>query len=160
MKTLVVFYSLDGNTEFTAGAVAAKLGADILKLETAKPFPNKGFAKFFKGGMCAVFKTAPKLKNRNIDLGPYDNIVLGTPVWASTYAPPINTLMKEHKFTGKKVALLLCSGGPDVEKCLVNLRKLLDGNEIVGDIDFVEPLKKGKEDAEKKADAWAGSLGF
>jgi len=110
--------------------------------------------------MSAVFKFAPKLKNQNIDLSSYDNIVLGTPVWASTYASPMNTLIKKHKFTGKKVALLICSGGPDVEKCLVNFRKALDGNEIVGHIDFMDPLKKDKEASTKQAIAWAESLKF
>ncbi len=160
MKTLVAFYSLEGYTELVAGIIAKKLGADILKLETEKPFPKEGFAKFFKGGMSAVFKLTPKLKNQNIDLRSYDNIVLGTPVWASTYASPINTLIKKHKFTGKKVALLLCSGGPDVEKCVVNLKKALDGNEIVGDINFTEPQKQDREAVEKRAAEWAESLKF
>ncbi|MFB0919470.1 MAG: flavodoxin [Oscillospiraceae bacterium] len=160
MKTLVAFYSLEGYTELISGIIANKLGADILKLETEKPFPTEGFAKFFKGGMSAVFKQTPKLKNTGIDLGAYDNIVLGTPVWASTYASPINTLIKKHKFTGKKVALLVCSGGPDVEKCIANLRKALDGNEIVADINFTEPQKQDKQAVEKRASEWAGSLGF
>ena len=160
MKTLVAFYSLEGYTELVAGIVAAKLGADILKLETEKPFPTKGFAKFFRGGMSAVFKFTPKLKNRNINLSSYDNIVLGTPVWASTYASPMNTLIKNYKFTGKKVALLICSGGSDVEKCLINFRKALVGNEIVGDINFTEPQKQYKDEVAKKANAWAESLKF
>lgn len=160
MKTLVAFYSLEGNTQFISESIAAKLGADILKLETEKPFPTQGFAKFFKGGMSSVFKSTPKLKNQGIDLSAYDNIVLGMPVWASTYASPMNTLIKKHKFTGKKVALLLCSGGPEVGKCLANLKKALTGNEIVGDIDFMEPLKQDKEEVTKKATAWAASLKF
>ena len=160
MKTLVAFYTLEGNTEFIAEAIAENLGADTLKLETLKPFPTQAPAKYFKGGMSAVFKLKPKLKNQNIDLSSYDNIVLGTPVWASTYAAPMNTLLKKHKFTGKKVALFLCSAGPDVEKCLVKLRKALEGNEIVGDIDFMNPIKKDKEKMTSKAIAWAESLKF
>ncbi|PKM71658.1 MAG: flavodoxin [Firmicutes bacterium HGW-Firmicutes-16] len=160
MKTLVAFYSLEGYTELVAGVIATKLGADILKLETVKPFPTKGFAKFFIGGMSSVCKATPKLKNTSIDLSSYDNIVLGTPVWASTFASPINTLLQKHKFAGKKVALLVCSGGPDVEKCLVNFRKALVGNEIVGDINFTEPQKQDKEEVTKRATAWAESLKF
>ena len=38
MKTLVVFYSLDGNTEFIAGILANKLQADLVKLELEKPY--------------------------------------------------------------------------------------------------------------------------
>jgi len=160
MKTLVVFYSLEGNTDFIAGVIASALGADLMKLETAKPFPTEAPAKFFKGGMSAVFKMKPKLANKNIDLAPYDNIILGTPVWPSTYASPLNTLFKKHGFTGKKVALFLCSGGDDVAKCVANLKNVLSGNSFVGEMDFIEPLKHDRDDVSQKATDWARSLKF
>jgi len=160
MKTLVVFYSLEGNTEFVAGVIANKLQADLIKLETVKPFPSEAPAKFFKGGMSAVFKLKPKLKNDSINVGQYDNIIIGTPVWASTHASPINTFIKRYGFTGKKVALFVCSGGPDVEKCYAKLKTALGDNNYVGEIDFMEPLKNGKEEAAKTAETWASNLKF
>ena len=160
MKTLVAYYSLEGNCDFIAGIIAKKLGADILKLETVKPFPTEAPAKFFRGGMSAVFKLTPKLANKNLDLSSYDNIVLGTPLWASTYAAPLNTLIKKHKFSGKKVAVFICRGGGNFDKCVDGLKKALDGNEFVGVTDFIEPLKQNKEEVTQKANAWAESLGF
>lgn len=160
MKTLVVFYSLEGNSEFIAGAIAKQLQADIVKLETVKPFPKEGFGKFFKGGMSVVFKSKPKLANENIDISGYDNIVIGTPVWAGGFSSPVNTFINNYKFAGKKVALFLTSGGPDVEKCYAKMKKALDGNEFVGEIDFIEPIKTGKDEAAKKAEQWAESLAF
>lgn len=160
MKTLVVFFSLEGNSEFIAGVIAKQLKADIVKLETVKPFAKEGFKKFFNGGMSVVFKLKPKLTNQNIDLSGYDNIVIGTPVWAGGFSSPINTFISNYKFTGKKVALFLTSGGPDVEKCCAKMKKALSGNEVVGEIDFVEPIKNGKDEAAKKAEQWAASLLF
>jgi len=160
MKTLVVFYSLDGHTEFIAGVIASALGADLIKLETVRPFPTEQPAKYFKGGMSAVFKMKPKLANKNIDLAPYDNIIIGTPVWAGTYASPINTFIKNHGFKGKKVALFLCSGGGDVEKCFTNLKNSLSGNSFVGETDFIEALKQDREDISQKAADWVQSLKF
>lgn len=160
MKTLVVFYSLEGNTEFIAGVIAKKLGADLVRLETVKPFPTEAPAKFFKGGMSAVFKMKPKLKNNNIDVKQYDNVIIGTPVWASTHASPINTFIKNFGFTRKKVALFVCSGGPDVEKCYAKLKKALGDNSYVGEIDFMDPLKNGKDEAAKTAENWAANLIF
>lgn len=159
MKTLVAFYSLDGYTEFVANIVAEKLGADILKLKTVKPFPTEAPAKFFKGGMSAVFKFKPKLANERIDLDSYDNIILGTPVWASTYSAPMNTLIRKYKFNDKKVAIFLCSAGDDVEKCYADFRKALKDNEIVGEIDFPESIKQDKS-IEQKVSSWAESLNF
>ncbi|MBP8640127.1 MAG: flavodoxin [Oscillospiraceae bacterium] len=160
MKTLVVFYSLEGNAEFIADVIGKKLQADIVKLETVKPFPKEGFGKFFKGGMSVVFKSKPKLVNQAIDLSKYDNIIIGTPVWASGFASPINTFINKYKFSGKKLALFLTSGGPDVEKCFEKLKIALKGNEVVGEIDFIEPIKTGKDEATIRAEQWAEGLNF
>jgi len=160
MKTLVVFYSLGGNTEFVAEILAKKLQADIVKLETVKPFPNEGFKKYVIGGMTTVFKMKPKLANRGLDLAAYDNIVLGTPVWAGSYASPLHTFIRRNENKGKKIAIFLCSGGDDVEKCFAKLKNELPGNSFAGEIDFIEPLSKDKNEVAKKAVSWAGTLGL
>lgn len=160
MKTLVVFYSLDGNTEFMAGILANKLQADLVKLELEKPYAVEGFKKYFLLGMRAIFNSKPKLANEAIDISCYDNIVIGTPVWAGSQSAPINSFIKQYKFSGKKVALFVCSGGPDVDKCFTKMKKALGENDFVGEIDFVEPVKNGKEEATSKAERWAQSLKF
>lgn len=160
MKTLVVFYSLDGNTEFVAGILANKLQADLVKLELEKPYAVEGFKKFFLLGMRAIFNSKPKLANENIDISHYDNIVIGTPVWAGLQSAPINSFIKQYKISGKKVALFVCSGGPDVDKCFAKMKKALSENDFVGEIDFVEPIKNGKDEATLKAEQWAQSLKF
>ena len=160
MKTLVVFYSLDGNTEFVAGILANKLQADLVKLELEKPYTVKGFKKFLLLGMRAIFNSKPKLANENIDISHYDNFVIGTPVWAGAQSAPLNSFIKLYKISGKKVALFVCSGGPDVDKCFTKMKKALGENDFVGEIDFVEPVKHGKEEATSKAEQWAQSLKF
>ena len=60
MKTLIVYYSLEGNTEFAAKTIASALGADMLKLEPVKAYPTSGFKKFFWGGKSAVMEEKPQ----------------------------------------------------------------------------------------------------
>ena len=43
MKTLVVYYSLEGNTEYVAEKIREALGADLLKLVPKKAYHDKGF---------------------------------------------------------------------------------------------------------------------
>ena len=62
MKTLIVYYSLEGNTEYAASRIAAAAGADLLRIEPAKQYPDKGFKKFFWGGKSAVMAETPDLK--------------------------------------------------------------------------------------------------
>lgn len=46
MKTAIVYYSMGGNTEFAAKKIADKIGADLIRIEPEKAYPDKGFKKF------------------------------------------------------------------------------------------------------------------
>ena len=160
MKTLVVFYSLEGNTKYISEIIAKELQADLLELKTKKVYPSAGFKKFVWGGKSVVFKEQPELTNKNIDLSAYENIVIGTPIWAGTYAAPLNTFVTQNKFSDKKVALFACNAGGGAEKCFTKLKEALPGNHFVGEVDFIDPLKNGKEESSEKAVQWAKSLSF
>ncbi|QSX05596.1 NAD(P)H-dependent oxidoreductase [Sedimentibacter sp. zth1] len=160
MKTLVIFYSLEGNTRFISEIVAKELQADIIELKTVKSFPSTGIKKFVWGGKSVVLKERPELKNKNIDLSDYENIIIGTPIWAGTYAAPFNTFFKQYKFSGKKVAFFACHAGGGTEKCFKMFKKSLPDNTFVGEIDFIDPLKKDKKENNSKAINWAKSLTF
>ena len=158
MKTLIVFYSLEGNTELIAQTLAKRLQADVLKLETERPFPTEGFKKFVHGGRSAVFKHRPKLKNKDVDLNQYDLILIGTPIWAGSFSSPIRSFIHKYNMTGKNIALFVCSAGGEVEKCYSRLKKSLQGNRFIGEIDFIDPLKKEKDEVIRIANRWAESL--
>ena len=49
MKTVIVYYSLEGNTEMTAKAIAAELGAELLPLIPVKAYPTGKVSKFVWG---------------------------------------------------------------------------------------------------------------
>ena len=40
MKTIIVYYSLEGNTEYAAKELANLLGADLLRLHPKKAYPD------------------------------------------------------------------------------------------------------------------------
>ena len=158
MKTAVIFYSLEGNTKCISEVIAKELQADLIELETKKVFPSSGFKKFIWGGKSVVLKEQPELINKNIDLSSYDTIVIGTPIWAGTYAAPFNTFVKEYKFTSKRVALFACHAGGGADKCFKMFKEALSDNQFIGEINFIDPLKKNKEDNLQKASQWAKSL--
>ncbi|MEZ4357721.1 MAG: flavodoxin [Eubacteriales bacterium] len=160
MKTLVIFYSLEGNTRFISKIIAKELNADILELKTKKEYPSTGFKKYFWGGKSVVFKEKPVLINDKVDLGLYDNVIIGTPIWAGTYAAPYNTFLKEYNFFGKKIALFACQGGGSTKKCFKMFKEALDGNQFIGEIDFMDPLTNDKDTNAKKAADWAKGLKF
>ena len=94
MGTAIVFFSLDGNTRLAACGLAERLGADVFEIRTVKPYPAKGPLKILVGGKDATFDKCPAIQPLDIDLAAYDQVVLGTPVWADKVAAPINTFLK------------------------------------------------------------------
>ncbi|QEZ67642.1 hypothetical protein D4A35_01370 [Paraclostridium bifermentans] len=105
MKNLVVYYSLEGNTKLIAEFIAKEIDADIIELKPKKEFPSSGFRKYVWGGKSVIFKQKPKLMNKEINISKYDNIFLGTPVWAGTYAAPFNTFLDISNINNKNIAL-------------------------------------------------------
>jgi flavodoxin len=155
MKTLVVFYSLEGNTKFIAQKIAEATGADVLELkpkkETVKPH---SLSKYFWGGKQVMMKQKPELVPFDYKPGEYDLLFIGTPVWAWNYSPPMGTFLSNVKLAGKKVALF-CSDGGAMGKTFENMEKELTGNKIAGKINFKEPLKNNPEECAAKAKEWA-----
>ena len=97
MKTLIVYYSMDGNTQYVADKVKEKVDSDTLRLVPKKAYNDKGLAKFFWGGKSALMAEQPELEDYSVDLSKYDRIVFGFPVWAGTVTPPIRTFISENK---------------------------------------------------------------
>lgn len=157
MSILVVYFSFDGNTRFIAETISKPLNADILELKTSKQYPTEGIGKFFWGGKSVLFGEKPKLLNERVDLDRYDTIVIGTPVWAGSYTPPVKSFLWQNKIMGKRIAFFASHGGGGADKCIAKLKEALSENEFIGEIDFVDPKKNPKESS-KKAAKWASDL--
>ena len=157
MSTLVVFFSFDGNTKFIAETIADTINADVVELKTSKKYPTEGFQKYFWGGKSVIFGEKPQLINDRIDWNRYETILIGTPVWAGSYAPPVKSFINQYHIQGKQVALFASHGGGGAEKCFAKLKEALPGNTFLGNIAFVDP-KKSPEDSSAKAISWAENL--
>ncbi|MCL2137977.1 MAG: flavodoxin [Treponema sp.] len=153
MKTAVVYYSLDENCAFIAECLGKCLDADVIRLLLKDEKKRKGFFKFFWGGTMVVFNKKPALKPVNFDPAPYDLIIIGSPVWAGTFAPPIKTFLAETGITGKKLALYTCFAG-NAGKSLINLKALLPGNVFLGEIGFKNPASGNREEIQQQINEW------
>lgn len=125
MKTLVVYYSLEGNTKEAAEKIAKDISADILELKPVKDVPKEGGKKFLFGGIKAVFGTGTKLQKIESNPLDYDRIILGTPVWAGKPAPAIKTFLKKYEVKDKVTSLFTLSGSGNDKGCVANLKKKL-----------------------------------
>ncbi|MDR1909736.1 MAG: NAD(P)H-dependent oxidoreductase, partial [Spirochaetaceae bacterium] len=140
MKTLVIYYSYEGNSEFVAAQIKAALGADLLRIETEDDRKRTGLSKFIWGGKQVFSRALPELKPYEVDIGAYDLIILGCPVWAGSPAPALRSFLARTPVKDKRIALFVCHGGGKGET-LEKLKRELPGNTFVGDLDLANPLK-------------------
>uniref|UniRef100_UPI003562675C flavodoxin n=1 Tax=Ilyobacter sp. TaxID=3100343 RepID=UPI003562675C len=123
-KTLIVYYSLQGNTKRVAEMISEKIKADILEL---KPKANYNFTSAVTLGLAHIkTKYVIKLEPLYIDLSKYSEIYIGTPVWWYTFAPPIRSFIENNNLKNKNIRLFSTNRG-------ANGKTFDDLKDILGD---------------------------
>lgn len=158
MKAVIIYYSLDGNTELIANMISKRIGSDLIKLRPKKEVAKEGFRKFFWGGKGVIFKDKPELLNEKIILDHYDTVIIGTPIWAGSFTPPILSFISSTPIKDKSIHIYSCSLGGGTEKCFQKLRELLKGNTVISTAEFVEPTKCDKSQVEQQVEQFCRSI--
>jgi len=151
MKSVIVYYSLEGNTSLVAKMIAERIGADTIRLKPEKEIPTKGPSKYFLGGKSVMLNEKPKLLNENINLDGYDTLIIGTPIWAGSFTPPINTFLSENLIKDKNIYLFATHGtGTNTEKCFAKIKEKLSRNRIKGTAEFDDVKKMSAKELDDK----------
>ncbi|MGB8453744.1 MAG: flavodoxin [Anaerocolumna sp.] len=158
MKSIVIFYSFEGSTKLIADMIARETAAETLELKPEKEIPKGGFKKFFWGGKSVIFKDKPKLLNTIPNLEQYDIIFIGTPIWAGSFTPPINTLISNISVKNKKIVLFACNSGGGADKCFEKLKNRFSDNTILGTISFIDPIKDDKNKINTQLKNWLSEI--
>jgi Flavodoxins len=149
MKAALIYYSLEGNMDYVAKEIGRDNLADLIQLTPEKEYPTGKISKFIWGGKSVTFGEKPKLINKDIDLSQYDTLIIGSPVWAGTFTPPLNTFLHNFSISGKNIILVATHGGGGADKCFQNMKSLLPGNTVLKEFQFANP-KKTKDDSTKE----------
>ena len=158
MKTAIVYYSLEGNTEYTANKIAEKTGADLIKISPVKEYPSKGIKKFLWGGKSAVMSEKPKLNPYNFEADNYERVIIGFPVSASTFAPPIRSFVCENSLKSKKIAMFACQAGNGAEKAFSKLKELIGIKKADAELILVDPKANQNTANEKKIEEFCKAI--
>ena len=155
MKTAIVYYSMSGNTKYVADKIADGIKnsgeVDIIRIESKKAYPDKGAKKFFWGGKSAVMGETPALQPYEFNLEKYDRIIFGTPVWASTFVPPLKTFINENPdIKDKEIAVFTCFSGGGADKAIDKMKKYIGIEKFEAELILIDPKDKVKEEDDEK----------
>lgn len=132
-KTLVLYYSLTGNTKMVAEEFANRLGADIEEIVCVDPYDTNFMACIERCKKEREVGTVTEINTVNADLSKYDVIFIGYPVWFGTYAPPIATFLANNDLSGKTIVPFCTFGSGGLESSVKDLTtaqpnaKILEG---------------------------------
>ena len=141
MKKLFIYYSETGNGDIVAKYLEEK-GIDVIPLTPKKRLPKSFFFKIMQGGFLAGLGAKTKLINFNPDLGLYDEIIIGSPIWNDRLSCPVNTLLKMQDLMNKVSRFVLYSGSGHGEHAIKKINKLFGEKKI---IELKEPKKYNEE---------------
>jgi len=91
MKNLILYYSRTGKTRFLAEKLQQELGGDLVEIRDLKN--RKGPFGFLRGVRDAYLGLNTEVAPLSFDLSKYELVILGTPVWASSPTPALNTFL-------------------------------------------------------------------
>lgn len=159
-KGAIIYYSMSGNAEYIANSIASILDVDLIRVFPKKEYPNSGFKKFFWGGKSAVMGETPELEDYEFDETKYDYIIIGTPVWASSFTPPIRTFIKDNKekLKGKEISAFVTYSGGGAEKAIEKMRSYLEIESFKAKLILIDPKNKTLDENTQKINEFCSKI--
>ena len=145
-KTLVVVFSMGGNTHRVGEEVAHALGGQVDRLRDLAC--KGGTWGYVTSVWRAMRRRTTVIEGADHDPGDYDLVVLGTPVWAGHVTPAIRTYVRDHRDRLPAVACFVTLGGTAPDKPLAELAALTgktpEATLFVDNKDRLEARDRGK----------------
>ena len=135
MKRLVAYFSASKTTEKVANMIAEAGGYDICEITPKEAYTKADLNWMDKKSRSSVEmedkKIRPEIKNNDIDMSQYDEIILGFPIWWYVAPTIVNTFLEKYDFSGKKIILFATSGGSGFGNTVKELQPSAPNSEIV-----------------------------
>ena len=159
-KSLIIYFSRadenyavgyvdKGNTEYVAEYVRDLTNADMFKVE-----PLVAYAKDYQ---TCIKEAKERIDNAPIksevgDITSYEVIYIMSPIYWGTYAPEIETAIKDLDFTGKTIRIITTHEGSGLANVVSDVKKICKGANVLNDAIAI----KGTEakNSKSKIETW------
>lgn len=157
MKVLTAYFSYTGHTKGIAQQVQKQIGGDLFEIRPAESYSDDYDTTERQGRKETRDGYRPKLAEQVKDFESYDVILLGTPNWFNTVAPPVAAFLAENDFFGKRLAVFCTNGGGGLGHIEKDVKALIDGAKMLNSLNLYED---GGSDAGKKMEEWLKKNGL
>ena len=147
-KILVSYFSASGVTKGVAEEIANAVEGDLFEIEPVEKYTDADLNWMDKQSRSTIEMNdrsfRPPVKNKVENLGDYDKVVIGFPVWWYTAPTIINTFIEENDLTGKSIYVFCTSGSSGVDGSLNDLKNthpnlnFISGKRLKSNVDLEE----------------------
>ena len=132
-KILIAYYSQKGHTRAAAQRIQALTGGELFEIKPADPYPEDHDPCLDRQLKEIESNARPALAAKVENIGQYDTVFIGYPIWYYQAPMVLNTFVEQHNLAGKTIMPFCTSGGFGVEQSVEVLKKLApQGNWQVG----------------------------
>lgn len=159
-KSLIIYFSradenyavgyIDkGNTEYIAEFVQELTDADMFKVEPAVPYAAD-YNTCIEEAKQRI-GNAP-IKESLDDISEYDTIYIMSPIYWGTYAPEVETAIKDLDFSGKKVRIVSTHEGSGLASMPSDVKKMCEGADV--DMNGLAIVGSQAKNSKSKVEEW------
>ncbi|MBM6675691.1 flavodoxin [Olsenella uli] len=131
MSALVAYFSATGTTARVARTLAETVGADLFEIRPEQPYTaadlNWNDRRSRSSREMADEKCRPAVAGDAPDMGRYDTVFLGFPIWWYVEPRIIDTFLEAHDFAGKTIVPFATSGGSGLGRAPERVAALAPG---------------------------------
>lgn len=156
-NTLILYFSMSGNTETVANYIHEEIGGDIVKLETVQTYPEDYDELVDYAREERRDNTRPELETAIENIEQYDTIFLGYPNWWGDMPMPIYSFLDQYDLSNKTIAPFITHGGSGLSGTPANIANeepdavVTEGLAINGD---------DVDDCQDEVNEWLDELNF
>ena len=136
-KILVAYFSASGVTKNAAEKLAKAANADLFEIKPVRPYTDADLDWTDKKSRSTIemndLFSRPEIANKCENMGSYDVVFVGFPIWWYVEPRIIDTFLESYDFSGKRVIPFATSGGSGLGKTAENFKKILGANVTVKD---------------------------
>ena len=130
-KVLVAVYSASGVTRRVGEEIASISGGDFFEIMPKEPYTSADLDWMNKKSRSSVEmndpSARPEIVNAVPNMGDYDTVIIGFPIWWGVAPRIIETFLESYDFAGKTIVPFCTSGGSGVGRSDTALHKNVTG---------------------------------
>ncbi|MCL2057713.1 MAG: flavodoxin [Oscillospiraceae bacterium] len=158
-KKLVAYFSASGVTRKVAEALADAASADLYEIEPQVLYTQPDLDWRDKSARSTVEmadkSSRPAIVAKDANIGAYDVIFVGFPIWWYIAPTIINTFLEGYDFKGKTIVPFATSGGSGFGETMAYLKTSVDSTATIKD-----PKMLNGRQTKDTLTTWLNSLGI